>query len=236
MSDRRLAILSYHKIGEPSHDAWKTWYYVPEETFAAQLRFLKDAGWQPIDSEAFLRALDEPESVPERSVLVTFDDAYRSVLDCALPWMTRLGFPGVIFAPTAYIGTRSDFDANTAEPPEPICSWEELQELERHGVSAQSHGVSHRGLSELALELVEAELSGSRAALEDRLGKEVRIYAYAYGDAGTDEAAIDAALERSGYRAACLFGGRALELPAADRYRLSRIPMWPDTDLAAELK
>ena len=51
--DRRLAILSFHKIGEPSVRDWDTWFYIPESTFVSQLCTLHDSGWDVIDLAAF---------------------------------------------------------------------------------------------------------------------------------------------------------------------------------------
>jgi peptidoglycan/xylan/chitin deacetylase (PgdA/CDA1 family) len=233
--DRTLAILSYHKIGGPSPGAWQTWYYVSEEAFAVQLRQVGELGWQIIDVSTFLEGLQRPSTLPPRAALITFDDGYRSVLQCALPIMAELGCPGVIFVPTDYIGDISRFDENTAEPPEPICGLDELSELEAGAVSVQSHGVSHRPFSELSAQEIEHELVNSKSVLEQGLGKTVELFAFAQGDAGVEPSAVSGALWRSGYRAACLFLGGPVRLPAEDPYRLTRIPMWPDTDVAAEL-
>ena len=232
---RVLAILAYHKIGEPSPGAWETWYYVPEHTFVRHLAWLRAAGWDVIDVAAFLRGLVEPNTLPRRAALITFDDGYRNIWSCALPRLMEFGFPGVIFVPTQYVGGTSAFDANTSEPEEPVCSWAQLRELERHGVSVQSHGVSHRTFSELSPEELEQELLQSRRVLEDQLGKAVEVLAYPYGDAGADGHAVRAALERTGYRAACLYEGGPMRLPVDNPYRLERVTMWPDTDLGREL-
>ena len=130
MEPRHLVILAYHKIGPPAPGGWETWYYVPEETFAAQLDCLQQLGWSVIDVAAFLAGLDDPGSLPPRAALVTFDDGYRNIHDCALPRLRERGCPGVVFVPTQYIGGINGFDADTREPPEPICSWEHLRELE----------------------------------------------------------------------------------------------------------
>ena len=115
----------------------------------AHLAYLRDTGWTAIDLATFVAGLDEAERLPERAVLLTFDDGYRSIVEVALPWLQRFGYPGVVFVPTAFIGGRNAFD-DGAEPAEAICNWEELAELERHGAPAsQSHGVTHRPFSEL---------------------------------------------------------------------------------------
>jgi peptidoglycan/xylan/chitin deacetylase (PgdA/CDA1 family) len=231
---RVLAILGYHKIGEPSPGGWETWNYVPESTFADHLAYLGGRGWQVIDLATFLRGLAEPASLPERSALVTFDDGYRSIRTSALPILARFGHPAVLFVPTDFIGKSNSFDADI-EPEEAICDWEDLRVLESARVSIQSHGVSHRRFSELEPAEQEEELLRSRSTLEAELTAPVKVFAFPYGDDGKDPNGVRPLLERAGYEAACLYGGGTNLLPIADRHRLTRLAMGPDTDLDALL-
>ena len=80
-----MAILGFHKIGEPPPDGWETWFYIPEATFVEHLDYLQKAGWQVIDLAAFLEGLAAPNILPERAALLTFDDGYRSMRAVALP-------------------------------------------------------------------------------------------------------------------------------------------------------
>lgn len=229
LSGRNLAILGYHKIGEPPPGGWQTWFYVPEEIFAGHLSYLRDHGWQVIDLLAFLRGITAPETLPERAALLTFDDGYRSMRTVALPWLLRFGYPAVLFVPTDYIGGFNGFDAGS-EPEEAICDWDDLRELERLGVSIQSHGASHHSFSKLSLPKQEEDLTRSRITLEAALKKPVEVFAYPYGDGGTNPRMTGRALERAGYRAACLYKGGPNPLPIVDPYRLRRLDMGPDTD------
>ena len=230
-----VAILSYHRIGEPWPGGWETWYHVPAAAFESHLRHLSDAGWDVIDCDRFVRGLERPETLPRRAALITFDDAYRSTVTVALPLLERHACAGVVFVPTDYVGGTNRFDANTDHPTEPICSWDDLHELERRGVSVQSHGASHSAFSELTPEQIETELTDSKRVLEERLAKQVTLFAFPYGDSGTDREPIDAALRLGGYEAACLYGGGPVEFPPAHRFFLERLAIGSDTDLATEL-
>ncbi len=234
-SSRTLAILGFHKIGEPAPGGWKSWFYISEETFVGYLSYLREEGWQVLDVVQFLGGLETPDSVPERAALLTFDDGYRSVREVALPWLHQFGYPAVLFVPTDYIGKRNTFD-HGMEPWEAICGWEDLRELERRGVSIQSHGASHRLFSKLNLAEQEEEMLQSKTVLESNLGKPVEVFAFPYGDNGGDQEKVVKALKRAGYRAACLYGGGPNPLPIADPYRLARLAMGPDTDLQSELE
>jgi peptidoglycan/xylan/chitin deacetylase (PgdA/CDA1 family) len=233
-----LAILGFHKIGQPPTGGWKTWFYISEARFARQLRFLKNHGWQVIGLAAFLRGLAEPDTLPKKAALLTFDDGYRSMRRVALPLLHKFRYPAVLFMPTAFIGKRNSFDL-LSEPEEEMCDWEDLRELERWGISVQSHGVSHRSLSELSAAEQREELFRSKKALEDGLGRPVEVFSYPYGDGGKDpqkRLALRKILEKAGYGAACMYGGYARRLPVTNPYRLPRLAMGPDTSLLAELE
>jgi peptidoglycan/xylan/chitin deacetylase (PgdA/CDA1 family) len=234
---RVLAVLAYHKIGEPPPGGWQTWFYVPEGAFVGHLMYLQETGWQVLDVSTLLRGLNDPDSLPPRAALITFDDGYRSNLHVALPRLRRFGYPAVMFVPTDYVGGRNDFDHGT-EPEEAICGWGELHELERRGVSIQSHGASHRSFSDLGPAEQEDELRRSKAVLEAGLDKPVDILSYPYGDGGdtgADPTAFRQALARAGYRAACLYKGGLTRVPVTDSYRLTRVPVGRNTNLRAEL-
>jgi peptidoglycan/xylan/chitin deacetylase (PgdA/CDA1 family) len=229
---KQLAILAYHKIGKPSPGNWDTWYYVPSAIFESQMRHLRDGGWRTINVDMFLAALLNPDTLPDQSALITFDDGYLSVLSEAAPVLQRFGFPAIIFVPTDFIGGHSSFDADSPEPVEPICNWSDLCELERAQVSIQSHGVTHRPFSQLSSREIEQELKLSRTILEQKLAKRVSLFSYPYNDAGHDTPFSAAAACRAGYGAAFQFTGGAATIPPASPFHLSRIPVWPDSDLS----
>jgi peptidoglycan/xylan/chitin deacetylase (PgdA/CDA1 family) len=232
--DRTLTILGFHKIGKPAPGGWESWYYISEETFSNYLQYLHDHRWHVIDVAAFLQGLDAPDSLPDRAVLITFDDGYQSVFRDALPCLRRFGYPAVSFVPTAFIGGTNSFD-NGMEPEEIISGWDELRELEESGVSIQSHGVTHRMLSKLSPQEQIDEFRRSKTVIESGLAKPVDIFSFPYGDGGLDSKETAEALALAGYRAACLYGGGPNLLPVADRFRLDRIAMGPDTNLDARL-
>jgi peptidoglycan/xylan/chitin deacetylase (PgdA/CDA1 family) len=231
---RRLAALGFHKIGPapPGHSS--TWFYISESVFEGFLRWLQKSSWTVIDAETFLRGLDFPDSLPERAALLTFDDGYRSMRHIALPMLRSFGFPSVLFVPVSYIGSTSRFDADV-EPEEPICGWDDLEELQRGKVSVQSHGVTHRRLSMLSDAQLRYEIEHSKRAIENRMGHAVKIFSFPYGDNGREPRITTAMLREVGYSAAFLYGGGPNLMPPDDRFGLQRLAMGPDTDLATSL-
>jgi peptidoglycan/xylan/chitin deacetylase (PgdA/CDA1 family) len=231
---KQLAILGYHKIGQPPDNGWETWYYISSDTFLEQLSFLSSSGWQVIDSQTMLRAISEPEILPERAAVLTFDDGYRSMREVAQPLLERFGYPAILFVPTAFVGRLNEFDAGN-EPDEPLCDWDDLRALASSRVAIQSHGVSHRRFSELNEAQLLREIKESKSSLESQIGEAVELFSFPYGDDGLAPSATHEMLGRAGYRAACLYSGGVQLIPAEQRYGLYRIAMGPDTDLRSEL-
>ena len=59
-----MAVLAFHKVGEPSPGGWETWSYNTEAEFLGYLRYLRENRWRVLDAAAFLRGLAEPDSLP----------------------------------------------------------------------------------------------------------------------------------------------------------------------------
>lgn len=168
-------------------------------------------------------------STQGRYLAVTFDDAYRSVLDLAYPALERLGVPATVFAPTSFIGLAEPMSwpgieewAGGEHASELVpMGWDELARLADSGWEIGSHTRSHPRLSTLRGPSLDEELTLSRAEIEQRLGRPCESLAYPYGD--FDEEVI-AAAGRAGYRAAAtlprrLVGSRALAWPRVGIYR-----------------
>jgi peptidoglycan/xylan/chitin deacetylase (PgdA/CDA1 family) len=218
-------------VGPPSEEGWDSWYYVSTESFEAQLDFMIAEGWAPIDHGDLLRGLEQPDLLSDRSALVTFDDGYKALEDHAFPALEKAGFPAVVFVPTAYIGGANLFD-DGQEPPEQICSWPDIQAWTKRDVSIQSHGVGHLNMSDLDRDARMRELVGSKEQLESGLQEPVELFAFPFGDEGEDPRIMTDMVKRAGYRAAFLYGGSPFDPAHADRFRLPRLAVGADTDLA----
>jgi peptidoglycan/xylan/chitin deacetylase (PgdA/CDA1 family) len=188
-------VLCYHAVS----DDWPASLSVTPERLHAQLRTLLRRGYRP---QRFTDAVLEPTA--RRTLSVTFDDAFRSVLTHALPILRDLGVPGTVFVPTGHVG---------GQP----MTWDELAQLAAADWEIGSHTRSHAHLTALSDEELDAELGESKAACEARLGIPCRSLAYPYGD--HDERVV-AAARRAGYAAACTLPAR---LHAAGALRWPRI-------------
>ena len=168
---------------------------------------------------------------------VTFDDAYRSVGQLALPLLRELGVPATVFAPTAFVGDPTargwegtDTWAGTEWAAEvAVMGWPELGELAEAGWEVGSHTRTHPRLPQLGDAELRDELAGSREEIERALGAPCRSLAYPYGALDRRVAGVARA---AGYTAAGgLLPGR---VSARDPLRAPRISVgrgWSDETL-----
>jgi peptidoglycan/xylan/chitin deacetylase (PgdA/CDA1 family) len=193
-----VLVLCYHAVSE----RWPDELAVRPGRLRSQLEHTLGLGYVPT---TFSRAVLDPPG--ERTLAVTFDDGYRSVIELGLPVLRELGVPGTLFVPSAKIATEApmswpgiDHWVGTAYGDELVgMSWEEAARLAEAGWEIGSHTRTHPPLTELDETTLASELSESRIEIERRLGRPCRTIAYPYGDA---DARVERATAEAGYEAA----------------------------------
>jgi peptidoglycan/xylan/chitin deacetylase (PgdA/CDA1 family) len=201
---RDVLVPCYHAVSR----TWPAHISVTPEQLEAHLTYLARRGYRPT---TFGDVALSPR--PTRTMAVTFDDAYRSVITGAFPILTRLGIPATVFACTAFVGTERPMavgvDRWVGGPHEHELigmSWNELETLASAGWEIGSHTRSHALLRELDDASLAAELRESREQCEQRLGRPCRSLSYPRGE--FDERVVEAA-RAAGYTAgATSFPGR----------------------------
>lgn len=228
-----VASLSYHKIGNPPSDGWSTWNYTPTAEFRDQIGWFHNRGWKFLSASDFSSALLGDGELPAKTVLITFDDAYESLLQNAVPVLKQFSAPAIVFTPTDFVGASNLFD-HGIEPQELIADWKMLAMLEADGISVESHGCSHRAFSDLTPMEIQRELEMSKQAIRENLGKDSKFFAFPYGDSGNDRQTVEKLLRAAGYDLAFLYGGGFLRISShSEPFFLPRLAMGPGVDLDA---
>lgn len=131
-------------------------------------------------------AIVEPDHgapLSRRSVAVTFDDAFRSVADNALPALRRHNIRATIFVPTGHMGDHPRWAMESAgDQAEIVMSADEIRDLPTDLIAIGSHAVSHPRLSTLDEAAIAQEARESKTVLETVTGKPVTQIAFPYGD------------------------------------------------------
>lgn len=190
-------VLCYHALSP----TWEADLSTTPERFEEQLALLVGRGYRGV---TFSEAVGAPR---QRTVAVTFDDAYRSVIELARPILDRFELPATVFAPSDGVDSGGPLSWPGIEqwlggPHEreltPL-SWVQLRELAAAGWEIGSHTATHPHLTQVGDEALEDELTRSKAACERHLASPCTSLAYPYGDV---DARVVAATARAGYATA----------------------------------
>ncbi|MBS3963220.1 MAG: polysaccharide deacetylase family protein [Methylomonas sp.] len=173
-----LVSIMYHSITpEGKKPDWQ--WALSHREFNNQLSLLEDHGWTTLSIDDFY-SLD---SIPPKSVLITFDDGYADNLS-AFEELTKRKMIASWFVVTKDIDGVSSW-TDTHAPKLKMLSKAHLVDMQSAGMSIGSHTHSHCRLTRISEQSIETELRISKEILCEITGKEVISFAYPYGDYDT---------------------------------------------------
>lgn len=219
-----VPILLWHSVGEGNPGDK---YDVPVEEFDRELALVERFGAKAVGLDQVFDAAAGGTPLPERAVVLTFDDGRASLKSAALPVLLRHGMSAEVFVVTSWAAP--DEARRTVIEDESgrhaYLTWPELRELLASGAfRVQSHSVSHRKLRELTAEERWREVRGSRAAITANVGVPVNFFAYPFGAMSLG---IAEEVERAGYRGAVVVDARV-----STRFALRRRSVWKGCEYA----
>jgi peptidoglycan/xylan/chitin deacetylase (PgdA/CDA1 family) len=188
----RVVALTFHDVaanGAAPVDNGDGIYAIGQPQLEQLLSQLRRLGYQGVASRHFRAWQQGAERLPERSVVLTFDDGYASHLSLVAPMLVRYHFTGTFFVTVSHVGKPG------------FVTWNDLRRLVFLGMEVGSHGLSHAPLTSLSRPRLEEELVESKRILERELGQPVRSIA---APGGFWNAAVAEAVERAGYETAWL--------------------------------
>jgi peptidoglycan/xylan/chitin deacetylase (PgdA/CDA1 family) len=190
----RTILLTLHKL--QSHFSYGATNYSPRKLIAL-IKYLTDHNCHAADFSQAVATGPLP-SFNTCSFVVSFDDAYRHLLDTLPPIMEHTGIRPIVFVPTGLFGKTNAWDYSHVFQKQYHMDGREIRELVSLGVRFESHGVSHRDLTGVSPETLAEELRVSREALENITGERVTMIAYPFGRCN---AMVAASAEQYGYTA-----------------------------------
>ena len=215
-----VPVLTYHDLAP----AAKGRMVMGAKGFEEQMRYLKANGFRVVTLKEYVEFVSLQRQLPQKSVLITFDDGYRSFLRYGYPVLKELGFSATLFIYTDYVAAGGN-----------AFTWPELKKLSDEGFFIQAHSKSHgdmvRARGEGAAEYdrrLEAELVQPKALFQKHLGYAPDIIAYPYGR--QDDIVAQRTKER-GYVAAFTVRRQGSQ-SFVDPHRIHRIQIYPEMSMA----
>ncbi|HER63143.1 MAG TPA: polysaccharide deacetylase [Desulfobacteraceae bacterium] len=169
-------ILLYHHVSDETPASTS----VSPAIFRQHLDYLESNDFRVMPLSQVLKTLEEGRPVPDRAVAITFDDAYRSVYDQAMPLLKEKEYPFTVFVNTEAIDNQY----------RNYMSWNDLKALMDVGAEIGNHSHTHPHLvrilegetTEQWGNRVEREIVLAAQRLQKKLGVEVAMFAYPYGE------------------------------------------------------
>ncbi|MFC9629716.1 polysaccharide deacetylase family protein [Streptomyces mirabilis] len=166
----------YHSIAAAPNDATRELSVGPE-AFAEQMALLGDQGFTPVDTAALAARWRSDGPLPERPVLITFDDGYEGVHRHGLPVLAKHGFAATLFVSTGWIKGAYD----TGGGLDAMLSWAQVRELAAEQVEIGGHSHTHPQLDQLSDDALRFEVLRCKEIIADELGSRPASFAYPYG-------------------------------------------------------
>ncbi|WP_414829051.1 polysaccharide deacetylase family protein [Alteromonas sp. H39] len=213
-------ILLYHHVAENTPASTS----ISPDTFAEHMEYLAN-NHTVLGLPEVISALRQGDTLPERTVVITFDDGYDNILTNAHPILKRHGFPYTIFINPEEIGSnRSQL------------TWEQVETMQNDGVVFANHTLDHLhmlerkpGESESAwLKRVWSNVTEAEDILEEKTGRSLKYLAYPFGEYNL---ALANKLSQAGYIG---FGQHSGGVSSESQF--SALPRFPAAGPYANLK
>jgi peptidoglycan/xylan/chitin deacetylase (PgdA/CDA1 family) len=213
-----VIVLGFHQFNPPGVRGTgpRFVYNMPQDVFDGEMKFLKDNHYNVVPLSDVVAFAKREKNLPPNSVAVTIDDGYKSSIVYAAPILKKYGFPWTFFVYPAFITTHESKGA---------ASWDDLVELEKEGVDVECHSMTHPFLSRPHGKTPEqydawltVETAGAKAEIEQHLNKQVKYFAYPFGDYNKE---VEAKTIGAGFQAIFTVAGNPIH-PGTNVYAMGR--------------
>lgn len=216
---RHVPILMYHYVRtvDEAHDKVGFLLSVTPENFDKQLAYLNEHGFTSISPQELYESLFNEKPLPQKPILITFDDGYEDFYTHAVPLLVKHSIKATIFIPSDRISTRN------------YMTWPQVLEIAQNpAITIASHTRHHVNLNETIIDQLDNEITQSRLILERHLGRAIDFFAYPYG---AFNAEVIKEVKKAGYKLAfSTLGG--FSHTVNDQYTLRRVNIGGNYDMA----
>lgn len=222
-----VPILNYHSISSGGTNRFLRFTLQPE-TFAKHMKLISDLGYTPLTIENYAQLVKNSSPLPEKPVIITFDDGFADFYDHAFPILQEFHFPATLFVVTNDIEGTSKWLKLEGEEDRRMLTWSQVSEIQKAGIECGAHSATHIHLDTAKPTIARQEIIRSKDVLEQKLGSLVHSMAYPYGHYTK---AVCHMVVEAGYSAACAVRN-AMSHAQDDLFSLARITIYRKTDVA----
>lgn len=131
----RYAVLAYHDVEDGAAD--QRYMSVRTSALNEQFAWLKQNGYQPVSVEQILQAQNGGPALPNKAVLLTFDDGYRSFYSRVFPLLKAYNWPAVLAPVGVWLDAPADKPVDFGglmTPRDRFLTWQQVREVSDSGL------------------------------------------------------------------------------------------------------
>ncbi len=167
--DSAAVILTYHRVGEDAYPDTN----IRTDQFRAHINELEDDGYTVLPLPDIVLALKNNTELPDKTIAITFEGAYRSALKNALPILLEKQIPFTVFFASDHADSNAQQHMN----------WADLRRLNRHEfVTTGMHPASYTRLAGESNEEILGQINKARLRFREKLKQEPKLFSYPFGE------------------------------------------------------
>ena len=179
-SEVKVAGLLYHHVG-PRRPGTLPSLTVSPEAFERHLNWLKHAGYTAIAPSEWLAYAREGKQLPQKPVVLTFDDGYADLVQYAVPALQRHGFKAAIYVVTDRLGGCNEWDMANGSGPHRLLTAQQVKGCAESGIEIGAHTCTHPDLTTVSPDVLYHEVQRSAVCLRELIGSDPISFAYPFG-------------------------------------------------------
>lgn len=209
---KAATVLIYHHVSNTMPASTS----ISPEHFLAHMDYLEKNHYAIVPLSVLTEKIKKGDSLPDKTVAITFDDSYADVYTAAYPILKKHGWPFTFFVNTDAVGSGKLF-----------VTWDQLREMSKNGVTIANHTTQHNHIvrrnsgetKEVWLKRIANEINAAQEKIEKEIGAAPKVFAYPFGEYNAE---LKQLLKQLGYIALTQQAG--VLYPETDLQTLPRFP------------
>ncbi|MSP53087.1 MAG: hypothetical protein EXR81_02400 [Gammaproteobacteria bacterium] len=206
-ADSNAIFIMYHRVGDARYPTTN----VTVEQFTEEMQYLHDQHYNVLPMADIITKLKHNETLPDKTVGISFDDAFDTIYTTAWPILKKYHFPFTLFVAT------EPLDKNFKG----MMTWAQVKALAEQGVTIGDHSVTHGHLATANVATLEKEIMSAKERIYQETGQQAVLFAYPFGEYSLNFPKL---LAKLGFLAAFTQITGAVNAQS-DFYLLPRIPL-----------
>lgn len=167
-ASNNAVFIMYHRVGDTRYPTTN----VTVEQFTEEMQWLHDQRYNVLPMPQIIDKLKNGEALPDKTIGISFDDAFDTVYTTAWPILKKYHFPFTLFVATDPLDKKF----------KGMMTWTQVKDLAEQGVTIGDHSVTHGHLATANSEALKQEILAAKQRIYQETGQQSTLFAYPFGE------------------------------------------------------